>query len=62
MSDLTKKTRDLVHTLYASDEAKEVCGYLDKECSAEALSCHGWSAEKMERIWFAVLKVAKEPD
>ena len=61
MSDLTKKTKDLAHKLYSPEEASEVCGTLEKECGAEALSCYGWSANKMERIWFAVLKVASEP-
>lgn len=60
MSELSQNTKNLVHTLYLSSEAIEVCDILKNQCSAEALSCHGWSPVEMERIQYAVLRLTKE--
>ncbi|MCV6623456.1 MAG: hypothetical protein OIF51_17085 [Cellvibrionaceae bacterium] len=60
MSELSKRTKDLVHCLYESREALEVCDMLDRECGTETLSCDGWTPEQMERIRFGVLKLAHE--
>lgn len=60
MSELSQNTKDLVHALYKSREALEVCDILENECGTEALSCEGWSPAQMERIRFSVLKLAKE--
>lgn len=60
MSELSKNTKQLVHSLYQSREALEICDILENECDAEVLSCEGWSPSQMERIRFSVLKVAKE--
>ena len=60
MSELSQNTKNLVHALYKSREALEVCDILENECGTEALSCEGWSPAQMERIRFSVLKLAKE--
>lgn len=60
MSNLSDKTRKLVHGLYQSREALEICDMLENECGAEAFSCDGWSPVEMERIHFAVLRLAHE--
>jgi hypothetical protein len=33
-------------------------GRLEQECSAEALGCNSWTPPQMERLWFAVIKLA----
>ncbi len=33
---------------------------LETECGTEASYCSGWSPEQMERIHFAILKLAKD--
>ncbi|ROQ19482.1 hypothetical protein EDC38_0064 [Marinimicrobium koreense] len=58
MSELSNRTKKIVHYLYKSREALEVCDMLETECGTEALSCSSWSPEQMERIHFAVLKLA----
>jgi hypothetical protein len=60
MSEISDKAKKIVHGLYKSREALEVCDILKTECGTEALSCDGWSPEQMERIHFSVLKLAKE--
>ena len=60
MSALSKRTKELIHCLYKSDEALTVCDMLEVKCGTEALSCDGWTPENMERIRFAVLKLAYE--
>ena len=60
MSALSKQTKDIIHCLYKSREALEVCDMLESECGTEALSCDGWTHEQMERIRFGVLKLAHE--
>ena len=60
MSALSKRTKDLIHHLYGSREAMEVCDMLERECGTESLSCEGWTPEQMERIRFAVLKLEKD--
>ena len=60
MSELSQRTRDIVHALYSSREALEICDTLENECGTEALSCDGWSPAQMDRIRFAVIKLAKE--
>ena len=60
MSELSQNTKSIVHALYKSREALEVCDILENECGTEALSCDGWSPTQMERIRFAVIQLAKE--
>ncbi len=60
MSALSKRTKDLIHRLYKSREALEVCDIIENECGTESLSCDGWTSEQMERIRFGVLKLAHE--
>ena len=60
MSELSNRTKKIVHDFYKSREALEVCDMLETECGTEALYFRGWSPEQMERIHFAVLKLAKE--
>ena len=60
MSELSPDTKNLVHALFKSREALEVCGILENECGTEALSCGGWSPQQMERIRFAVLRLTIE--
>jgi len=60
MSELSESTKKLVHVLYESREALEMCDILENECGTEALSSEGWSPSQMERIRFSVLKLVKE--
>tara|TARA_R110001583_G_scaffold182973_1_gene341474 strand:- start:1603 stop:1908 length:306 start_codon:yes stop_codon:yes gene_type:complete len=60
MSGLSEKTGKIIDNLYQSGDAIEICNLLEKECSAKALFCHGWSPVQIERIHFAVLKLSKE--
>ncbi len=60
MSELSQKTKNLVHALYKSREAFEVCDILENECGTETLSCNGWSPAQMDRIRYSVLRLAKE--
>lgn len=60
MSELSQYTKNVVHALYQSREALEVCDILENECGTEALYCDGWSPTQMERIRFSVLKLVKE--
>ncbi|WP_444886466.1 hypothetical protein [Microbulbifer sp. JMSA008] len=60
MSELSQDTKNLVHSLYKSREALEVCDMLEIECGTEALSCEGWTPKQMERIRYAVLRLATE--
>ena len=60
MSELSQDTKNLVHALFKSREALEVCGMLENECGTEALSCGGWTPAQLERIRFAVLRLVKD--
>lgn len=60
MSELSQDTKNLVHALFKTREAIEVCDLLERECGTEALSCEGWSPTQMERMRFAVLRLAKD--
>ena len=60
MSKLGPKTVDVINKLISAQVANEVCELLARGCEAKALGCDEWSPEQMERIWFAVLKVACE--
>ncbi|WP_158268884.1 hypothetical protein [Pseudomonas mangrovi] len=60
MSDLSQDTTSLVHALYQSREAVEICHVLENECGTEALSCEGWTPVQMERVRYAVLRLATE--
>jgi hypothetical protein len=60
MSELSQNTKNLVHALFKSGEALKVCDMLENECGTEALSCEGWTPTQMERIRFAVLRLAKD--
>ena len=60
MSVLSKRTKNLVHALYKTPEAAEVCDLLESECGTESLSCDGGTPDQMERIRFGVLKLAQE--
>ena len=60
MSALSKPTKDLIHCLFKSREALEVCDLLEGECGTDSLSCDGWTPEQIERIRFGVLKLAHE--
>ncbi len=62
MSELSPNTEYLVHTLYKSREAKEIGDILEIECGTESLGCDDWTPVEMERIRFAVLKLATESD
>jgi hypothetical protein len=62
MSELSPNTEYLVHTLYKSREAKEIGDILEIDCGTESLGCDGWTPVQMERIRFAVLKLAIESD
>ncbi len=62
MSELSPNTKYLVHTLYKSREAKEIGDILEIECGTESLGCDDWTPVEMERIRFAVLKLATESD
>ncbi|WP_448550525.1 hypothetical protein [Thalassotalea fusca] len=58
MSELSSNTKSLVHKLYKSGEAREICDILENKLAAEILGCSGWTPKQMERIHFAALKLA----
>jgi hypothetical protein len=62
MSELSPNTEYLIHALYKSREAKEIGDILEIDCGTESLGCDGWTPVQMERIRFAVLKLAIESD
>jgi len=62
MSELSPNTVFLVQRLYKSREAKEISEILEIECGTESLGFDDWTPVEMERIRFAVLKLATEND
>ena len=62
MSELSQNTLNLVYSLYETSEAQKVCERLDNECGTEALLCEGWTPRQMDRIRYAVLRLATEKD
>ncbi len=57
MSALSTRTELLIEHAYAPEAQASVRTLLERDFSAEALGCSGWSVEEMERVWFAALKL-----
>lgn len=60
MTALSKRTERLVACLFAPEVREGVRHRLERECGAEALGIADASAEGLERIRFAVLRVSSE--
>jgi hypothetical protein len=59
VSTLSPRTEQLIEHVFSLEAREPVRELLEGGCGAEALGCTGWSAEEMERIWFAVLKLGE---
>ncbi|RYX89388.1 MAG: hypothetical protein EOO28_33160 [Comamonadaceae bacterium] len=59
-NELTARTEALISQLFAPEEQRHVRAMLSAECNQDALGCAGWTESDMERIWFAILKLASE--
>jgi hypothetical protein len=62
MHTLSLNTKQLISILYEPRKAGKICSILELECGAESLGCVGWSPQQVERIMFAVLRLATERD
>jgi hypothetical protein len=61
MIELSEKTQKLISVLYKSEnEQKAIGALLVQQCADNIPFCEGSSPEEMERIRFAVLKLASE--
>jgi hypothetical protein len=63
VSELTPRTLQILGIMFSGASRQEMLVRLEQECSAVALGCRNWTPPQMERLWFAVIKLAHErPD